>query len=454
MSHMIETMADLVCSTRFEAICNGVQLSVSRSFLDTLGVTLSGSREDAPAILFRVYEGQRDKGECTLLGLGGRASAETAALINGVSAHILDYDDAGAATQGHPSVSILPCLWALSEKYGATGKDFISAYTAGVELFSRLARALPFLHLKGWHPTSVLGVLAATAAGCRLLNCPREQVIQALAISTSLASGLVGNFGTMTKSLQVGHANRNAIMAIELARLGFTGSVDVMDKDCGFLHAVFWGQEHALAEQLSQWGRPFALVDPGVSFKLYPCCALSHRSIDMALEIMATHSLDWRTIDTIICRVTPRAAKVLNYRRPNAPLEGKFCMPFLLSCAFRYGRVSQDLFSEETLADVGINELMTKVDFRAHENWVDEADPWRPDRLFVGLCEGGGVSAECVYPKGHRENPITDQLINEKFKQGIPSILSPAKLKSIMSGIIELPTCKNVGDLIRGASIE
>lgn len=444
----IEKIADLVCATRSEAITDDVRRSVSRSFLDTLGVALSGSREEAPAILSRVYESRGHDGECTIFGRNCRASAETAALINGVSAHIHDYDDAGAATQGHPSVSILPCLWALAEKYGKSGEQFILAYVVGLELLSRLARALPLLHLKGWHPTSVLGVPAAAAAGCKLLDCSREQMIHAIAISASLASGLVGSFGSMTKSLQVGHANRNAIMAIELARSGFTGSPQILENDNGFLRAVFWGQEHAMLEQLSQWGRPFAIVDPGISYKLYPCCSLSHRSIDMALDIHATRSTDWRMIEKITCRVTPRAEKVLQYSRPRTPLEGKFCMPFLLACAFQHGRVSQDLFVKETIADADIEALMAKVDFRSHEDWSVQGDPWRPDLIGVTFADGEEVLSECIYPKGHLRNPVTDDVIFEKFKSICQLTVPVAQMESLKRAVINLATCRNVADLL------
>jgi 2-methylcitrate dehydratase PrpD len=47
-----------------------------------------------------------------------------------------------------------------------------------------------------------------------------------MAIAASMGSGLVANFGTMTKSFQVGRAAQSGVIAARLAKAGLTASLD------------------------------------------------------------------------------------------------------------------------------------------------------------------------------------------------------------------------------------
>src|SRR5262249_44813659 len=80
-----------------------------------------------------------------------------AALVNGTASHALDFDDCSNTLGGHPSVPILPGLFALADAMPVSGRDFLAAYVAGFETETRIARAVNFHHYdKGWHPTATL----------------------------------------------------------------------------------------------------------------------------------------------------------------------------------------------------------------------------------------------------------------------------------------------------------
>src|SRR3546814_5230237 len=63
-----------------------------------------------------------------------RTTADYAALLNATSAHSLDYDDTSG--ESHPSAVLFPALLAVGEPF-ATGKDVLSAYIAGYEIWTR-----------------------------------------------------------------------------------------------------------------------------------------------------------------------------------------------------------------------------------------------------------------------------------------------------------------------------
>ena len=96
--------------------------------LDTVGVTIAGAAEDATRILLGVSGSS--SGPSLVFGHARRIGALDAALVNGTASHALDFDDCNNTLGGHPSVPILPALFALADETGASGTDFIAAYVA------------------------------------------------------------------------------------------------------------------------------------------------------------------------------------------------------------------------------------------------------------------------------------------------------------------------------------
>jgi 2-methylcitrate dehydratase PrpD len=257
--------------------------------LDTVGVTLAGSLEPCARIALRVCTGT---GPALVFGSAQRLSVADAALVNGTASHALDFDDCSNTLGGHPSVPILPGLFALADATAVNGRDFIAAYVAGFETETRIARAVNFHHYdKGWHPTATLGVFGATAAASRLLELTEDQIATALAIAASFSSGLKANFGTMTKPLHVGHCARNGVMAAMLAREGMTAGHDAFEHRQGFFN-VFNGSGNYDADAvLRDWAAPLDIVTPGIAIKSYPCCGSTHPAIDAMLDLVRAHRL-------------------------------------------------------------------------------------------------------------------------------------------------------------------
>ena len=226
--------------------------------------------------------------EASVFGHGFGAPAGEAALVNGTSAHALDFDDVNMSMRGHPSVPLLPAVLALGEKIGSSGRELIDAFVLGFEVECKLGRVIGAAHYAlGWHATSTLGTLGAAAACARLLRLDMERTQIALGIAASLASGVRQNFGTMTKPLHAGWAARNGVIAATLADRGFTADSAAIEGESGLLHAASGGAR-LNSRALASLGDPWEIVSPGIGVKLYPCCYATHRAIDAALEIVAS----------------------------------------------------------------------------------------------------------------------------------------------------------------------
>ena len=174
-------------------------------FTDCIGTMLAGGIEDAPRIVRDVLKAPG--GASSLLLSEASAPAPEAALINGVAAHALDYDD--VALRGHPSTVIVPAILAEADEQGSSGADCLRAFIAGYEVWAEIALRDPDQHhMKGWHPTGIFGAPAAAAACAVLLKLDAETTAHALALAVSGSAGLMANFGSMTKPFHAGQSAR------------------------------------------------------------------------------------------------------------------------------------------------------------------------------------------------------------------------------------------------------
>ena len=85
----------------------------------------------------------------------------------------------------------------------------------------------------------MFGTVAAAAAVASLRGPGCDPLLpMRLGIAASSASGVIANFGSMTKPLHIGRAARDGIEAVELALAGIDASPDALDAPAGLLVAL------------------------------------------------------------------------------------------------------------------------------------------------------------------------------------------------------------------------
>ena len=237
MDSLATQIAERILAPRYQDIVPAALDWTASAFVDTVGVTLAGIREDAPRILLRVPGVAAAAGPALIIGTDRRTSVLDAALVNGTASHALDYDDVAASLGGHPSGDAGAGAHPIGgEMLASSGRDLVLAYVVGFETACRIARGVHHHHYdKGWHPTATLGIFGTVAGAARLLGLTLQQTAIALSMAASLAAGLKANFGTMTKPLHVGHSIRNGLFAALMAREGFSSNPGAFEHRQGFL---------------------------------------------------------------------------------------------------------------------------------------------------------------------------------------------------------------------------
>jgi 2-methylcitrate dehydratase PrpD len=420
------------------------------ALLDTIGVTLAGTREDAPRLLDRVV-GASSGGPSLIFGSERRVSALDAALINGTAAHALDFDNTASNIGGHVSAVMVPALIAAGDAHSSTGADLLLAHAAGFET-ARIGLALnPHHSEKGWHPTSTLGVFAVTAACARLLNLGIDETETALALSTSLAAGTKANFGTMTKPLHAGQCARGGLMSVLLAREGFTANRDAFEHKQGFFKLFGEPGQDDVSRVLEGWGEPLDIVSPGASYKVYPCCYSTHSAIEGALNLVREHGVfDAAVIERVETLTSERALMHTDRPQPKSALEAKFSVQYCVARALTQGQVILEHFDGDACRDPSIQSLLTRVRSASYAGpFFSEED--RFDAVVkVTLKDGRVLETKVDTPLGRSvENPIPVEALNAKFADCAARVIEPAAAAAACRLVWGIESLSSTRDLTR-----
>lgn len=385
------------------------------AIIDTLGVTLAGGVQEGAVKLRRVIVPSAATGQSRVFGTDLRLNALDAALLNGVSSHLLDFDDSNSWLHGHISVAVLPALLALADDRELNGEAILRAYLAGYETAVRMGKAVsPFQYRHGWHPTTTVGIFAGVAACAVLLDLNETQAATALSICASLASGIKSNFGSETKALVVGQAARSAVMAVLLAKEDFSAGVTAFEHHHGYFN-VFNGSDNADSTPLTEpWtATPFILdTEKSNNFKYFSCCYAILSPLDGVLALREETGLRADEVERIAVQVHPIRFPHINIPQPENPLAGKFSLHYCVARAFVTGTLTLDDFIDtarfgdpQTQSLMGRVELTTHNEAVTHTAWVTLTAT--DGRQFHKKIEGArGSSAKFPLPEG---------LLKEKF---------------------------------------
>ena len=438
-------IAGFVVSTKYENIPPRALGTAKTAVRDCLGVALAGSKEEDAQICAQIARQEHAKEETTVIGQRFKTSALNAALANGTAAHAMDFDHS-FTLMGQPTAPIIPAIFALGESLGASGRQIIEAYVVGFEVTGKLVHSLRDSTHDGWHAPSSLGSFGASAACAKLLALNSSQLEMALGMTASMASGIVANFGTMTKPLHVGLGARNGILAAKLAASGYTANGKAIESGFGF-YQIFHRDTPIQEKPIEELGQSYALLSDGIRIKPYPCGGLTHQVIDSILEFRAKHGLTPEMIESVDVDVVKHTFDRIVFRVPQTGIQGKFCMPYLVARALIDGKVSLHAFTDTAVRDQHVLKLAERVQMKLDTS-LKKTDPaGRPCRVTVRTKTGQIYSREAQHAKGGPEFPMTDDELRGKFTECARQVLDEGSTRRALETIESLETLEDIRPL-------
>jgi aconitate decarboxylase len=443
MTGLTDSLSRFVAEPAFPELPQRAVQIVQSGFIDTIATMIAG-RDEPVVRLVRQFVADRKSGAQearVLLRQDAMAACADAALINGAAGHALDYDD--VALGGHPSTVLVPAVLAAGEHLDVSGADALRAYLVGYEVWAELfVREPDPYHIKGWHPTAVLGTVGAAAAVAHLHKLSAEQCRNALALAASMASGLVANFGTMTKPLHAGRAAACAIDAVRLAANGLTAAPDAIEHHAGYLAALSPQGRANRDGAAAGLGKQLRILECGLSIKKYPMCYATHRVIDGVLDLMQAHDFKPGDVKEVRARVGVAQASMLRNHAPVTGLEAKFSLEFAVASALVARKVGLAELTDDFVAQPQVREMMTRL----KTSTSDVPCPIEPvfalnDRVAIELNDGRTLdSGDIRFARGNALLPLKDAELKAKFLDCVSSApdIDAQVLYGRLSNLMEL----------------
>jgi 2-methylcitrate dehydratase PrpD len=435
-------LARFVVQSRIEDIRAAVRHEAVRSLVNWLGCALGGSSHEAVCIALAALAPFSGPPQASVIGRCERLDILHAALVNGMSAHVFDFDDTHLRTLLHPSVPAASALFALAERRPLTGADFLHAFILGVEVECRIANAIYLSHNVNWYITGTAGVFGAAAAAGRALGLDQQKMTWAFGIAATQAAGLREMAGTMCKSFVHGRAAQNGLTAALLAAQGFTSSEQAIEAPRGFAHVL--AIDPRIEEITYRLGEHYEIAFN--TYKPYACGVVCHPVIDGCIQLRERHSLKPEQIAAVGLRVHTLALKLTGIRAPEAGLESKWSVYHSAAVAICDGAAGERQYADERVRDPAVKRLRERV------TAVDDSS-LREDEAHVAitLVDGRIIERHIEHVIGSVENPMSNQDLEDKFHGLADGVLPAAQIHALLEKCWMLATLSDVAEIARMA---
>src|SRR4051794_26852516 len=273
--------------------------------LDILGAMLAGSETTLSGRMRRAAAESLDD-VASLIGTRERSGLAMAALVNGTSAHVLEFDDSHIETGVHPTSPVLAAALSQAEVLRLPGSRLIEAVLLGNEIACRLACVAPgMFHRHGFHPTGVFGIFGAVAALAHLQGTTARTLGDAFGLAGSMSAALMAAWedGSESKSLHAGLAASDACQAVTLARHGISGPGVVFEGRFGFFRAHVQDPEYPLrfAAATAGLGQRWEVLN--IAAKVYPNGHYIQPFTDAVATLRKQHGLTADQVTEVECAV-------------------------------------------------------------------------------------------------------------------------------------------------------
>ena len=435
-----EKLARFIVETSAEQTPGSILHLGKRCFINYLAVALYAARDPSLDILLDVFRQEGGGRHASVVGTGIRTTLQNAALANGYLGHLEDYDDTHFPTVIHPSSPTLPAALAVGEQRSASGLDVLVASILGMEVCCRIGIAIHPAHYNaGWHITGTCGVFASAAAAGRLLGLDTPQMVHALGITGTQASGVREVFGSMTKPFHPGRAAQSGVLAALLAQRGFTSTTTILEGRRGFVTVL--SSSYDLAKATAGLGQDWELTMNGL--KPYACGVVNHSLIDAMIALRSREGVTPDAVEGITARVHPLVLELVNRQHPNVGLEGKFSFQHSMAVGLVDGAAFPAQYTDAKVADSIITALRQRITATVDPSVAEDAAV-----VTLVLKDGRSYTETVTHATGAPENPMTDLQLEAKFRALAGDVLPKERLEGLLALLWDLDKVADVREVV------
>lgn len=390
--------------------------------VDTIGTALGAAGSDASDVVER-YAGDRGAlGRHGVWGTSATTDVESAALVNGVKARYLDFNDAYFGVSiCHPS-DVIPALFATALEVGADDATFLRACAIAYEAIMRAADTMP-IQTSGYDHIQMT-ILGGITGAAHLLGLAEAQARHAVGICVtshvSLRQTRTGQL-SMWKAFAAADACRHALVTCLLARAGAEGPVAPFTG----LNGSFRRLLHLAPEEFPTLDLEAGRVPRGIAtsqLKNYPLGAVG-QSAAQAGEQLVAQGVRLADVARLRVLLDPKAYPIMVSPEKLAPRTRETAdhsIPYVLVSALHRGHIDVASFDAEAIADPVVQTFLAEsVDVEVDESLAGGHARGYPMRVRATLKDGSSVELTSESAPGTPGNEMTPERLREKFTRNV-----------------------------------
>ena len=399
--------------SKFSGFPEYVITKAKECLLDYMGVAFSGAKllkeKEQQIINFVEFVNG-----CHVIGTTKTVPMNMAALLNGISAHVIELDDGHRIGMLHLAAPIISAMLAVAEKGKLSSNEFLRGVIIGYEVAIRLACCVqPGHKLKGYHATGTCGTVGAAMGVAAALHFDEEQMKSTLSAATTSAAGLLEMIegDTEMKPYNAGRAAMDGLTAAYLGMARFKAPDDALGGKRGFLKVM---TDEPKLEYLTDFSGDKYMIE-GIYMKPYAACRHCHPSIEAALNIRQQEGFDISKVEEILVNTYKLAVGGHDHTDIKGVNSAKMSIPYSLAVALSTGKAGLDEFTDSYITRSDILGITEKVSVKSDDE-LTHLCPQRRVAIVTIKTTDGEYCERVDYPKGEPENPLTKEELEEKFR--------------------------------------
>jgi 2-methylcitrate dehydratase PrpD len=439
-------------SLSWEAVPREVVHAAKRHLLDTCAAIVGGMGMDVTRRAGRVPGVATHRADgLPVPGSDLRLDAPSFAFLCGTAAHGIELDDGYREGSMHPGAPVVPAILAAAAQEKASGRHLLEALVVGYEAATAIAEAAhPALRNRGFHPTAVVGPLAASLAVGRILKMDDAALQSALGIAASGSAGLFAflDGGGDVKRLHGGQAARTGLLAAYFAREGISGPSNIISTPSGFAQAFAYGAErHRLAFELPPVA---AFRTPRCYIKSYACCRHLQPAIEAVLQLAREHRLTPGDVTAINVETYSIAASHAATGWGDFA-SAQLSFPYVLAVALHHGTVDLHHFDDTSRADPALAATAARVTITATPEMDALYPKQRPSRVTLATRTARHT---LFMPEalGSPEMPLSEARVVAKFQSIVEPVIGRVKSDAAIRCLRTVEIAATIDDLLLALS--
>ena len=447
-------IAEWVQTVEYTKLPSNVVHEAKKRIIDSFGVAIGAFNEE-PVVIARTLALMSASTEypATVWGTLHRSMADHAAFANGCGVRYFDFNDTYLGKEAlHPSDNI-PALYAVAEAEDHDGKRLIEGIVVAYGVAARLADAYS-IRARGWDHVTYIAISAAAGAA-KIMGLDTEKTRHAINLAVVANNALrqtrAGEI-SMWKGCAASNAARNGLFAAILAKHGMTGPAPIFEGEMGFFRLVS-REPFDIPVMGGENGAEYKLLQ--TSIKYWPVEYHAMSAVEAALDMVKQHGgpLKPEEIESIDVDTFDVAYKIIvkdpEKWDPKTRETADHSLPYIIAAALLDGKIWLDTFQPKRYLAEDVRKVMKKMSIKVNP----EHDKLYPEgiknTIRVKLVDGKVLEASSTYPPGHWKNPLTDEQVEEKFRQLVQDKVPEHRIREFLKRAWRIEEEKNLGALAR-----